>query len=181
MIRLEFPKMELGRYSTDIEKIYALKRQLDMLTYNLQIVLDSIEDDEVGNGVTRTSQLINDSGYITEDDVPPGSVVDSSMSDTSQNAVQNRVIKSALDGKVDKVTGKGLSTNDFTTALMNKLNGIASGAEVNVNADWNASSGDAQILNKPTIPTVPTNVSAFTNDSGYLTLATLPIYNGSVT
>lgn len=31
------------------------------------------------------------------------------------------------------------------------------------------------------IPTVPTNVSAFTNDAGYLTLATLPIYNGGVT
>jgi hypothetical protein len=35
-----------------------------------------------------------------------------------------------------------------------KLNGVASGAEVNVNADWNASSGDAQILNKPTLGTV---------------------------
>jgi hypothetical protein len=33
-----------------------------------------------------------------------------------------------------------------------KLDGIAAGAEVNVNADWNAVSGDAQILNKPTIP-----------------------------
>ena len=33
-----------------------------------------------------------------------------------------------------------------------KLNGIAAGAEVNVNADWNAATGDAQILNKPTIP-----------------------------
>jgi hypothetical protein len=32
-----------------------------------------------------------------------------------------------------------------------KLDGIAAGAEVNVNADWNAVSGDAQILNKPTI------------------------------
>ncbi len=31
-----------------------------------------------------------------------------------------------------------------------KLAGIAAGAEVNVNADWNATSGDAQILNKPT-------------------------------
>ena len=30
-----------------------------------------------------------------------------------------------------------------------KLDGVASGAEVNVNADWNAASGDAQILNKP--------------------------------
>ena len=33
-----------------------------------------------------------------------------------------------------------------------KLDGIAAGAEVNVNADWNSSSGDSQILNKPTIP-----------------------------
>lgn len=32
-----------------------------------------------------------------------------------------------------------------------------------------------------TIPTVPTAVSAFTNDAGYLTLADLPIYDGSVT
>nr|WP_316614629.1 hypothetical protein [uncultured Ruminococcus sp.] len=30
------------------------------------------------------------------------------------------------------------------------------------------------------IPTVPTNISAFTNDSGYLTLETLPIYDGTV-
>ena len=44
-----------------------------------------------------------------------------------------------------------------------------------------ATSGDyADLLNKPTIPTIPTNVSAFNNDSGYLTLATLPIYDGSV-
>lgn len=58
----------------------------------------------------------------------------------------------ALGGKVDKETGKGLSTNDYTTDEKNKLSGIAERAEVNVNADWNASTGDAQILNKPTIP-----------------------------
>lgn len=68
-----------------------------------------------------------------------------------------------------------------------------------VNSDWNATSGKAQILNKPTlfsgsyndltnkpvlfsgnyndltnkptIPTVPTKVSAFTNDSGFITEA----------
>lgn len=37
----------------------------------------------------------------------------------------------ALNSKVDKVNGKGLSTNDFTTALKTKLEGIASGAQVN--------------------------------------------------
>ena len=59
-----------------------------------------------------------------------------------------------LNDKVDKETGKGLSENDFTDALKTKLDGIEAGAEVNVNADWNAVSGDALILNKPTIPDV---------------------------
>lgn len=124
----------------------------------------------------------------------------------------------AIDTKVDKVEGKGLSTNDYVTAdktkvtninevveaatknitatgisitldkrnlvtnavenielnlpasttalagLMlpsdkTKLNGIAAGAEVNVNADWNATEGDALILNKPTLSTVATSGS----------------------
>jgi len=46
------------------------------------------------------------------------------------------------------------SDNNFTNTLKTKLDGIASGAEVNVNADWNATNGDAQILNKPTIPSI---------------------------
>ena len=62
-------------------------------------------------------------------------------------------LNTALDGKVDKVAGKGLSTEDYTSAEKTKLAGIEAGAEVNVNADWNATSGDALILNKPTIPT----------------------------
>ena len=37
----------------------------------------------------------------------------------------------AINNKVDKVTGKGLSTNDFTTAEKTKLAGIETGAEVN--------------------------------------------------
>lgn len=40
-----------------------------------------------------------------------------------------------------------------------KLNGIAAGAEVNVNADWNATEGDALILNKPILATVATSGS----------------------
>lgn len=41
-------------------------------------------------------------------------------------------VKKINDEKVDKVSGKGLSTNDFTAALLSKLNGIATGAQVNV-------------------------------------------------
>ena len=61
-----------------------------------------------------------------------------------------------IDRKVDKETGKGLSTNDYTAEEKNKLAGIASGAEVNVQSDWSQSdsSADDYIKNKPTIPTV---------------------------
>lgn len=59
-------------------------------------------------------------------------------------------IDNSLNTKVVKQTGKGLSTNDYTTEEKNKLAGIAAGAQVNVQSDWNASSGDAAILNKPT-------------------------------
>lgn len=40
-----------------------------------------------------------------------------------------------------------------------------------VNADWNATSGLSEILNKPSIPT---KTSDLTNDSGYITLAEVP-------
>lgn len=68
---------------------------------------------------------------------------------SSQTDLQN-----ALNQKVDKVSGKQLSTEDYTTTEKTKLSTIASGAEVNVNADWNATSGDSEILNKPTIPSI---------------------------
>ena len=55
----------------------------------------------------------------------------------------------------------------LTGADKYKLNGIAPGAEVNTNADWNASSGDAQIFNKPTIPVVLNNASAGTNPADW--------------
>jgi hypothetical protein len=58
--------------------------------------------------------------------------------------------------KVDKVTGKGLSTEDYTASEKSKLSGIQSGAEVNVQSDWNQTDNaqDDFIKNKPTIPDV---------------------------
>ncbi|MHA9740274.1 hypothetical protein [Robinsoniella peoriensis] len=44
------------------------------------------------------------------------------------------LVTNAISNKVDKVPGKGLSTNDYTTAEKDKLAGVASGAEVNQNA-----------------------------------------------
>jgi hypothetical protein len=54
-----------------------------------------------------------------------------------------------------------------------KLNGIAAGAEVNVQSDWNATSGDAFIKNKPTIPSEVTESTVsnwgFTKNAGTIT------------
>lgn len=82
---------------------------------------------------------------------------------------------------VEKVSGKQLSTNDFTTELLNKLNGIDTGAQVNVQADFNETnaSSDAFIRNKPNLsvyaplanpaftgnPTVPTQNEGTSNTS----------------
>lgn len=173
-------------------------------------------------------------------------LVEEAPKDGSQYARQNGIwsvvnipevdfteVYNAIATKVDKVEGKGLSTNDYVTAdktkvtninevieaatknitatgisitldkrnlvtnavenieldlpasttalagLMlpsdkTKLNGIAAGAEVNVNADWNATEGDALILNKPTIPTVDVNKEYV--DTQLATKSDLPDY-----
>ena len=48
--------------------------------------------------------------------------VDSFLSTSSTHAVENRVITQALNNKVNKEEGKGLSSNDFTDELLNNLN-----------------------------------------------------------
>ena len=50
----------------------------------------------------------------------------------SAKFVTSGAIKTALDAKVSAETGKGLSTNDYTTTEKNKLAGISAGAQVNV-------------------------------------------------
>lgn len=99
---------------------------------------------------------------------------------------------------VAKENGKGLSTNDYTTAEKNKLGGIDAGAEVNViesvvvngttatvsnktasvtieagAIDTISVNGTAQTIdqNKNVDITVPTKVSDLTNDSGFQTSA----------
>ncbi|MGE8446705.1 MAG: hypothetical protein ACN6O1_10865 [Comamonas sp.] len=58
------------------------------------------------------------------------------------NFVQTAAMQSGLDTKVDKVTGKGLSTQDYSTDDRNKLAGIAAGATANAS--------DAQLRDRTT-------------------------------
>jgi hypothetical protein len=77
--------------------------------------------------------------------------IETNRQDLDSLAISNITgLQAALDLKQNTESGKGLSANDFTTILKTKLDGIAENAEVNVNANWTASTGDAHILNKPT-------------------------------
>ena len=69
-----------------------------------------------------------------------------------QNAINANT--TAIDTKVDKVEGKGLSTNDYTTTEKTKLAGIASGAQVNQNAFSNVTVGSTTIAADSTTDTL---------------------------
>ena len=58
-------------------------------------------------------------------------VIDSLTSTSTTSALsanQGKVLNDKITNKVDKVSGKGLSTNDFTSTYKTKLDGIATGA-----------------------------------------------------
>lgn len=78
-------------------------------------------------------------------------------------------IKNDLSGKVDKVDGKGLSTNDYTANEKTKLANVASGAQVNVLEGIQKNGDTVQIVNKIANISVPTKTSDITNDSGFIT------------
>ena len=85
--------------------------------------------------------------------------------DTEQN------IQVALNNKVDKVTGKQLSTEDYTAAEKNKLSNIQAGAGVNMQPDWNQTNNslDDYIKNKPAIPDISTKQNI--NDNNLNTIS----------
>ena len=82
----------------------------------------------------------------------------------------NANFKKLYDDLQDKVNTTDLSTV-ATSGSYNDLTNKPTIPAAQVQANWNETntSSKAYIKNKPTIPTVPANVSAFTNDAGYTT------------
>lgn len=66
-----------------------------------------------------------------------------------KRAFPTKDIAGALENKVDASIVTALAERIID--LETKMATIAEGAEVNVNTDWNATSGDAELLNKPTL------------------------------
>lgn len=134
------------------------------LTTRLNALADSDDTtlDQLSEIVAYIKSNKNLIDGITTSKVNVSDIIDN-LTSTATNkplsAKQGTVLKglitdlvSIVDGKVDKVSGKALSTNDYTTSEKNKLDGIATGAEVNVQSDWNITNtaSDAYIKNKPT-------------------------------
>lgn len=168
------------------------------------------------NGKPLTTDVTlgaSDVGALPDTTVIPSEItVDPALSDTSTNPVQNKIVKQAVDKaqadatsalsqvaeKVSTIPGKGLSTEDYTTAEKAKLAGIADGAQVNVveaatfggvpvplsgkvlqipGVDVPTKVSDlsdaASYAKVSQIPSVPTDVSAFVNDMAYLSMKIL--------
>ena len=100
-------------------------------------------------GGTGTNILLDNGNTVALSSI--GGNTNLSTSQTSTNFTINSDTGDDATVPLGDGTLAGATLNDYTTTEKNKLSGIATGAEVNVNADWNATSGDAQILNKPTI------------------------------
>lgn len=172
----------------------------------------SANQDIIDSGKATTTQINNLQSQIDLKENTSNKVTSITASSTDTQYPSAKAVYDELNNKVDKVSGKGLSTNDFTNADKSKLDGIESGAEVNVievikvdnvsliptNKSVNIDlSGKENVSNKTTTlssastdtqypsakcvyDNIPTNVSQLNNDSGYLTLGTLPIYNGGI-
>lgn len=95
----------------------------------------------------KTSIETITSGKVNVSDIVNNLTTNSSSKVLS--AAQGVALKALIDAldsnKVDKVSGKGLSTNDYTTAEKTKLSGIATGAEVNQNAFSNIVVGSTTV------------------------------------
>ena len=118
----------------------------------------------------KTSELTNDSGFITINDVPEGvspSTTTPKMDGTVATGTETAYARGdhvhpSDTTKVDKVSGKGLSTNDYTTTEKNKLAGIDEGANKTVVDSAMSSTSTNPVQNKVIYDSLATKVDKVT-------------------
>ena len=86
-----------------------------------------------GEGWDKLGSVIDLTPYLTKEDAGKTYAAKATTLEGYgiADAYTKLAVDTELDKKVDKETGKQLSTNDYTTAEKTKLTGIATGAEVN--------------------------------------------------
>ena len=129
-----------------------------MQTYKIQLRYDTLENWGIANpvlSVAEAAYVIDNGGIKVGNGYTPFSQLPYLPCLDSDVLSQLGRLNHDIDLKVDKIEGKGLSTEDFTTALKDKLEHI----------NWD------DIEDRPTIPT---KTSELTNDSGFITTANIP-------
>lgn len=129
---------------------------------------------------TKVSDLANDLNFVEETDLASVAFSGAYADITGTPYVPAKTSDLTNDSDFVSDANYVHTDNNFTTSLKDKLNGIATGAEVNVQSDWNITdtSSDAFIKNKPSIPT---KTSDITNDSGFITSAAVPTKTSELT
>lgn len=90
---------------------------------------DRAKIDKLTTSGDGTKYLSDDGSYKTVSG--GGTALYSITGQNTDGAMTQKATTDALSNKVDKVSGKGLSTNDYTTTEKTKLSGIATGATKN--------------------------------------------------
>ena len=127
--------VDLSNYSTtdEIAQTYATKNEV---TTGLSGKVDKVEGSRLMTDAEGTKLAGIETGAQVNNiaSVASGELAISEEKELSIVAVaQDKVtgLADALAGKVNTEAGKGLSTNDFTTPLLEKLNALPAGAQVN--------------------------------------------------
>ena len=142
---------------------------------------------DLQNTPTNVSQFTNDAGYLTEHQslanyVQKSSTVGLLKNDGTVDTTQYLTQHQDISGKADKSEmsvepGTGANADKTTITLKQGTSATVLTAHQDISGKANtadlatvATTGSYNSLSdKPTIPTVPTNVSVFNNDAGYLT------------
>lgn len=129
---------------------------------------------------TKVSDITNDLNFVEEKDLAGVAFSGAYADITGTPYIPTKTSDLTNDSDFVSDANYVHTDNNFTTSLKDKLNGIATGAEVNVQSDWNITdtSSDAFIKNKPAIPT---KTSDITNDSGFITSAAVPTKTSDLT
>ena len=194
---------------------YYTKGEVDSLIANVQSEVDA-NGTEAQNAIsslsaavktlqdrtipTKTSQLTNDSGYITtaatrnfltgytetDPNVPAWAKAATKPSYTASEVgalPTGTTLDNVPDGSTRKLSNyvvkdgsKVLSTNDYTTAEKNKLASIDTTAQANVIEVVKVNNTALTVTSKAVNITVPTKTSELTNNSGYITTASTTGY-----
>lgn len=103
----------------------------------IQNFLDGIKDTDTLIGIKTSilndaKEYVNNKNFVTSSSLTKSSIGLGNVDNTSDLAKPvSTATQSALNNKVDKVAGKGLSTNDFTNAFKTKLEELSSSGSGN--------------------------------------------------